>query len=112
MIPSFLPGTGRGTVRRTVEGPPLPARGDDGCDHSVQVAQDLGGGNTQGKEAELRKMLIPAGVTLWAIAACMPFSVHFNREPRLEAGEIEPVGRLRMLAAKLEAGRPLAKRLP
>ena len=57
-------------------------------------------------------MPIPRCVALRLIPACMRFSVNLDREPRLQAGEVEPIGRLRVLSAELEAAGTLAQGLP
>ena len=110
MGPSYLPGTGRGTSRRLVEG--RAARGDDVTHDGVAIDQDLTRRNAESAEATGGEVVVARGVASGTITARMRLSVDFDRETCRQAGEVQAIRPDRMLASELEAAGSGAERAP
>jgi hypothetical protein len=95
-----------------VEGAPRAASGDDAGDDPVQVAQDLACGDAEGFEAVAIHAGVADDVTGGAVATVVRLAVDLYDQPGGQAGEVEAVALLRVLAAELEVARSLAELLP
>jgi hypothetical protein len=95
-----------------VEGYPLAARRDNADNHRFQIAQHLTRWNAQRMKATLSKDAVARDVSLGPVAPVMALPINFNGQPRFEAGEVQQIGRLWMLATKAKSARAFAQGLP
>ncbi len=107
----FLPGTGRGTTRRVVEGQALHVL-DDRRNDSFRASQNLGSGNPEDGYTARRQPPIPRLIALRTITAAVRFAVDFHREPQGSAIEVEHIGSGGMLSSKLMSARTFSKFAP
>ena len=110
----ILPGTGRGTDRRSraVEGAPSPTLIDDPRDDAVQIFQHLDRGNSQCLEAPPLEVPVALLVALRPIAATVRLTVDLYGEARLKACKVHRITDLRKLPAELVAAGSTAELLP
>jgi len=85
---------------------------NDAVDYGVEVFQDFSSGNAEGVKADFCQALVTDCVPLRAISTAVEFAVYFDRQTRGEAGEVETIANLRVLAAEQESARFLAELLP
>jgi hypothetical protein len=109
---SFLPGTGRETIRRMVVGYARARLVEGVADYGFQIRQHIGCWNAQHCHADFCQPGITNVVALRSIATIMGFAVYLDRQPGVAAKEIEDVGACGMLAAELDAGRALSQFAP
>ena len=103
---SILPGTGRGTVRRTVEG--LALSQNVGHDRP-KVGQDFSSRNAHRPITLSHKPLVASFIVDRVRSTTMCLTVNLDRQLGLEARKIQDVGPCRMLTSKSEAAGSLAK---
>ena len=108
----FLPGTGRGTIRRMVEGNARRRGLNDMLDNGVLVLKHLSGGNAQHHDLVASQPLIALGIPLRTITEAMTFAVHLDRQPYLGTEKIEHIRTSRMLPPELETSGPSTQRTP
>ena len=106
----FLPGTGRGTGRRLVEG--AGRRRHDHRHHGLDIPQHIAGGHTQHPVAILREKSVAISIALNAIAAAMEFAIDLYRQLGSSAVEVANIGAKGMLVAEFEAGLLSSQMLP
>ncbi len=106
----ILPGTGRGTSRRLVEGGGHQ-RGDRGG-HRTDVSNHTGGGNADDAVALLLQEPQSRIVPFRTIGALMRFAVDLDDQPGLSAEKIGDIGPNRMLATELGTGLSATQLLP
>jgi hypothetical protein len=80
--------------------------------HALQIFINVARWNTHRSEPLICEPLIACFVMDRSMAAIVTFAIDFDRETRRQTGEIEDVRSGWMLAAELEAARPLAKLFP
>jgi len=95
-----------------VEGSACGAGRNDGADDGVGIAEDVAGRNAESAESEFGETRIAGLIAGRPIPPIMRFPVDLDREPRLQACEIEDISIDRMLAAKFETTRPRAQNAP
>ncbi len=108
----FLPGTGRGTVRRAVEGSARLTGADDPLDHLVHVPKHVRRRNTRHHDAPASEPSLSNRVSLGPIPHIMRNAIDFDRQARLGTEEVEHIGARGMLSPKLPARRTLSQRSP
>ena len=108
----FLPGTGRGTVRRTVEGNARRAGLHDVLDDGVHVGEYLPRRNTQRSDVAGRQPCIALDISRRSIADIVTLAINFDGQTTLGAEEIEHIGTGRMLPSKFEATGPRSQHPP
>jgi hypothetical protein len=106
----ILPGTGRGTVRSTVEGAPRPL--DNPLNDRIHVFQNLGRGNAKNAYAALAKTLVANLITFDAHFVVVGAAVDLDAEPHFAAVEINDVSIEPMLAPELQSAGTSSKPLP
>lgn len=104
-----MPGMGRGTARRAVEGR-CGAR-DGVCDR-VWITQHVGGGNAQDGEAIRLQDGVATCVPQRAVATIMRLAVYLDGQSERGTVEVENVSGERVLAAEFHAGAAAAQALP
>ncbi len=109
---SILPGTGRGTVRRTVEGAARLADTDDLFDRRANVPKHVSRRNPQRQNAFVCKPRISNSIPLRPVTHVVGDAVDFDRQPRTGTVEIEHIGTGRMLSPKLPAAGTITQRSP
>ena len=109
---SFLPGTGRGTVRRTVEGHARRADIGDILHHSTDIHKHVPRWNTHHFYSLPSQPRVTRAIPFWAIACVVRETVHLNRDANFGTKEVEHIGTCRMLSSKLEAAGSLAQFAP
>jgi hypothetical protein len=95
-----------------VEGARLGAACDDSGDYSLHVRQHLAGWNAKHREPGTSKLLVPLQVELRLVAAVVGLAIHFDREARTEAGEIDRESQLRKLLPELVPTRAFLQLAP
>ena len=104
-----MPGMGRGTAQRAVEG----RCGTRDCvRHAVWITQHVSGGNVQDGEAVRPQDGIATCVARWAFTTMMRLAVYLDGQSIRGTVEVEHVSGDRMLAAELHAGAAAAQALP
>jgi hypothetical protein len=86
--------------------------GHDALHHALQVAKHLDGGNSHRPDFGLVQPGVSRHVASGTIAPLVRLSIHFDREPRVAAEEIEGIGARRMLSAEFKPGGADAKFAP
>ena len=109
---SFLPGTGRGTVRRTVEGHARRTGLNDVANHSGYVLEHMTGRNPHHLHSLASKPRVSRSIAFGTIASVMRKSIEFDRNANLGAKEIQHVATCGMLSPKFEATGSLAQFAP
>ena len=99
----FLPGTGRGTVRRTVEGNARGTGLHDVLDGGIQILKHFDSRDSQYYDITRRQPFVADHIPLGPVAEIMGFSIDFDRQPRFGAKEVENIRPSRMLSPKLES---------
>jgi hypothetical protein len=79
----LLPGTGRGTVRRTVEGAQPPALAHDSANDTLQIAKYLACRNAKHRKAKPLQIVISPAIPLLRRWAIMSIAVDFDPKPYL-----------------------------
>ena len=64
----ILPGTGRGTSRRLVEGAHLGTGREDPPEHSVHVVENVARGDALDSESISTKQRVPSRIAAWLVA--------------------------------------------
>jgi hypothetical protein len=95
-----------------VEGQTRRRRNQDPLKHSIRIIEKVERWNPQRLDPRRSKPFIASRVTAGPITTRMRFSVDFNRQPCVATEEVQNVRTGRMLAAELEAFRPLPKPTP
>ena len=95
----FLPGTGRGTIRRMVEGV-LRLR-KNAFEHAFNVLHDIDCPNTKHPVAVQCEKLVANGVTLRPVSEAVHFAINFNHQAPFAYVEINDIGADRMLSTNL-----------
>ena len=108
----FLPGTGRGTVRRTVEGTARHGAVNYVFDHSSFIPKHISGRDPQHRDILAGQPIIPFDVSLRPITETVALPIDLDREPRLSAEEIEHIRTSGMLTPEPEPTRPRAQQTP
>ena len=108
----ILPGTGRGTARRVVEGQARPAGRNNEIYDRAQVGQYVAGGYPQDVHELASQPPVPIRVPLGLVSAIMRLAVDLDRERGVEAIEVEYIGAGGMLPSELDAGGALAQFAP
>jgi hypothetical protein len=85
----LLPGTGRGTSRRLVEGAPLATLAKDSEDDPFKVVEHLRCRNAHGQKPQLSQISISRRVFPGPTGAIMRFAVDLDRQPGRETGEVQ-----------------------
>src|SRR4051812_26414814 len=113
---SFLPelASGRGTSRRSrmVEGQPCLCFNYDPLQHRVCIFEHVDGRDPERSDPLRSKPLVAIQITFGPVASRMPFTIDFDRQPRIAAEEVDDIGTGRVLPTKLQAFRTLAEPLP
>ena len=110
MLLLSLPGTGRGTVRRTVEGALRPRNNCVGSANCIR--KDALGRDPDHPEPVILDKLKSALVVFRLPTHVVDNAFDFDHQFVLQAAEIDDVGANRMLATPFEAARTLAELLP
>ena len=97
---SILPGTGRGTSRRLVEGLALI---DNVRHDSTDIVKNSARRNSQRSEPLRHQPLVARFVTGCVAAPIMRLAIHFDSNLGRETDEVEHIGSRWMLTSKLEA---------
>ena len=106
----ILPGTGRGTSRRLVEGVPRPLKNN--LSRSGRVQQNLRGGNAYDLQSPFAQEPFATQIADDGVGAVVPKTIDFDDKPGLAAVEIDHITLDRMLPTKLEAARAFPRLLP
>jgi hypothetical protein len=106
----ILPGTGRGTVRSTVEGAPRPL--DNPLNDRIHVFQNFGRRNAKDPDAALAKALVAYLIPTDARLVVMGAAVDLDAEFHLAAVEIEDIMIEPMLAAEFQPAGTAPQQLP
>jgi hypothetical protein len=75
---------------------------NDASHYALQIPEHFGRRYAKRREAPIRNYLVFALVTLRLITPIVSLPIHFDREPRFEAGEIQRERMQRKLPTKLE----------
>ncbi|KQU61819.1 hypothetical protein ASG67_01165 [Sphingomonas sp. Leaf339] len=81
-------------------------------DHRIEIREDVHSRNPAYANVLRRKPGITLAIALWSTAPIMGLPIDLDSEMMAHTEEIEDVAARRMLAAKLQACRALAKFLP
>ena len=108
----LLPGTGRGTSRRLVEGAPRMTLLYDSHQHSVEITEHLRSRNSHRHEPCLLDVAVAFLVPLGLIAAIMRFAVDLNCQTRRHASKVQGERTLRTLLPEAITAWPLLERPP
>lgn len=111
---SFLPElvSGRGTVRRTVEGHALPRVFADGAHHAFDASEHFSRGYSQGENAVRCQPGVTSGISSGPASPLMRFAIDFDAKLRRIAVEIKRIYPCRMLTAAAMAGSVPSELLP
>ncbi|KQM38875.1 hypothetical protein ASE59_09880 [Sphingomonas sp. Leaf10] len=101
MLLSILPGTGRGTSSRLVEGAGHKRR--DRVGHRTGIRDHTAGGNPNDAIPLLAQEPQAGFIPRRTIGTVMCFTVDLNDQPRFTAVKVDHIGADRMLATKLRA---------
>ena len=95
--------SGRGTSRRSrmVEGQPRGGLRRNPTQHRIRVAENIGRRNPQRLNPGRSQPPIPGRIPLRSVTPRVGLSIHFYRQPRIAAEEIQNVRPGGMLAAEL-----------
>jgi len=94
----FLPGTGRGTSRRLVEG-----AGHKRCDrvgHRTGIRHYAASGNSHHAETLFVQEAQTEFVALWPIGAIMYLAIDFDNQPRFPTVEVDDIRPDRVLTTE------------
>jgi hypothetical protein len=94
-----------------VEGPIL-ATGHNQCHHAVEIIEDVSRCNPQGCEACFGQLTVASKVALRRAPHRVGLTIHFDRDPAREAGEVCHVAAAWKLSTKPQAVRLLTQLLP
>ena len=108
----ILPGTGRGTARRVVEGQALQASLHDEIHNGAQIGKHVASWNPQNVHGVASQPPIPILVPLRLVSAIVRLSVDLDRERGIETIEVEYIGAGGMLSAELDTCGTLAQFAP
>ena len=111
MLNSFLPElvSGRGTVRRTVEGQTRRSLLNDMNEDAIEIRQDLARRYAKGKDPRPCQPKITGGIPLRRFSSRVRFTIDLDRQSCVAAEEIEDVWTGRVLPTKLQRFRTLAQ---
>jgi hypothetical protein len=87
----------------------LDANFDDSSHRRIHVRKHNRRRNPESRDPLRAQEMRSRSVPIYCIARIMPKTIHLNREPRCRTIEIDHINSCRMLAAKLETARALAK---
>ena len=96
-----LPGTGRGTIRRMVEGGRY--KRCDCSDDAIQIAENIVRGESHNAMAVLRQESVSPGVEIGPVAALMRLTIDLDRQPGRATIEIDHIRPDGVALAKLRA---------
>lgn len=109
---NFLPGTGRGTVRRTVEGLPPCADMPHLFHRRRNIIKRAPRGYTNDLDALCGQPCVAIRIAVRPVAHIVRDAVDLNRHASLGTEEVEHITSSRMVAAKLESARTCPQRAP
>ena len=99
----LLPGTGRGTVRRTVEGNARRRGLNDVFNDGALIPKYISGRYAQHDEIVRCQPVIAIDIPLGPIAEAMAFAIDLHHQPNLGTEKVEHKRTSRMLPPELEA---------
>ena len=105
-----LPGTGRGTSRRLVEGIRHPR--NDCVGNVVHITQHAFSGNPQDPKPVFLDKLNPSIIELYPVGVIMRRAIDLDHKPFCKKAEVNHVRANRMVAAELKPARPQPQALP
>ncbi len=109
---SFLPGTWRGTIRRTVERNARRCDLNDVLDNNALVLKHLPGRNAEHVDLVTRQPIVALEVPHGPITEAMTLAIDLDCQPRLHAEKIKHIRTSWMLTPELEAARPHTQSAP
>ena len=112
VLPELASGRGTARQRRVVEGQSCSSRSNDRIENRPDVTKNFRRRYPEGLYSGGSHPPVASRVSAGSVAAIMDLAVNFDRQTGIAAEKVQDVGAAGMLAAKLQAVRPLSQRLP